>query len=261
MPLTPYGLREWLTITVIAAVIGGAAALLGWWWALVVVVVVWLALLSFFRDPIRRLPRDLAPGDMLSPADGVVSAIERVENHDATGGPAVVVRIFLSVLNVHVNRAPCDGVVGEITYTPGKFLNAQTAESARVNENNLFTMHIGGHVGGHIGGNGAPEERIGVRQISGMIARRIVCPLAPGDRLERGGKFGMIKFGSTAELILPRPDDVQVHVAVGQRVRGGLTVLATLGVPAANGDPGPPVTETMTQARPSGAVAPGERAS
>lgn len=216
MPLTGYGFREWLTITVVAVALAVAAALAGWWWAVGIVAVGWLALVSFFRDPIRRIPRDLPAGTMLSPADGTISAIEHLDWHEVTDSPAVVVRIFLSVLNVHVNRAPFDAVVRKIHYTPGKFLNAQTEASARVNENNLMTLEIAG------------GERIGVRQISGMIARRIVCAVGENDRVDRGQKFGMIKFGSTAELILPRPDDVEVHVEKGQRVQGGRTVLATL---------------------------------
>lgn len=216
MTLTPYGRREWLTITIVAAIIAVALGLLvnGWW--TVPVAVLWVALVSFFRDPIRRIPHDLPPGTMLSPADGRVSAVKELVHHDAVDGPALLVRIFLSVLNVHVNRAPYDGVVEQITYTPGKFLNAQTEESAEVNESNLVRIRIEG------------DETIGLRQVSGMIARRIVCPLKVGDRVERGAKFGMIKFGSTAELILPRPAHVRVHVKKGDRVRGGITKLATL---------------------------------
>jgi len=176
--------------------------------------------LMFFRDPIRFVPKDLPPGTMLSPADGVVSAVEHVDDHSATNGPAVIVRIFLSLLNVHVNRAPFDGEVTDLVHTPGEFLNAQTEESARVNESNLITLRI--DTGGGL------EEMIGVRQVSGMIARTIVCPLKVGDRLTRGQKFGMIKFGSTTELILPRPGDVEVHVRKGDKVKAGLTRLATI---------------------------------
>jgi phosphatidylserine decarboxylase len=154
---------------------------------------------------------------MLSPADGVVSAIEEVEEHESAGGPATIVRIFLSVLDVHVNRAPCDAQVVAVRHRPGKYLNAQTEESARVNESNLITLRLD---------DGAT---IGVRQVAGMIARRIVCPLAPGDRLARGQKFGMIKFGSTTELIVPRSPGLVVHVQKGERVRGGLTQILTRG--------------------------------
>ncbi|MBT8486569.1 MAG: phosphatidylserine decarboxylase family protein [Phycisphaerales bacterium] len=222
MLLTPYGLREWLIISVVAGAAVAVAAWLGWWWLLGLVVAVWLALLSFFRDPWRRVPADLPPGTMLSPADGTVSAVFTVDEHEATGGPAQVIRIFLSVLNVHVNRAPYDVEVVALEHTPGQYLNAQTEESSRVNENMLITLRL------------PSGELMGVRQIAGMVARRIVCPLTPGDRLERGQKFGMIKFGSTAEVILPRPADVTVNVTKGQKVRGGLTLLATLAMPASN---------------------------
>ena len=230
MLLTLYGYREWMTITIVAFAAAACAIVFlptvatGLWVA-AAIGVVWLALLAFFRDPIRRVPRagsgpgELAPGDMLSPADGVVSAVETVDVHDATTGPAVIIRIFLSVLNVHINRAPFDGEVVALKYRRGKFLNAQTEESARVNESNLITLRID---------SGGVSETIGVRQVSGMLARRIVCPLRVGDRVARGQRFGMIKFGSTTELILPRPDEVIVHVTKGDRVRGGLTKLATI---------------------------------
>ena len=152
---------------------------------------------------------------MLSPADGVISAIERVDSHETVDGPAVIIRIFLSVLNVHINRVPCDCTLEQSIYRPGKFLDARTEESAKVNESNtLFLTHRG--------------ERIGVKQISGKIARHIVCPIQKGDELTRGQQFGMIKFGSTTELILPRPDEVIVHVQKGDAVKGGLTEFATL---------------------------------
>ncbi|MCP3902689.1 MAG: phosphatidylserine decarboxylase family protein, partial [Planctomycetes bacterium] len=135
-----------------------AAALLAWffpWWSVLPVLVIWVAVVSFFRDPIRTIPQNLPSGVMLSPADGAVSAVEQVDHHEATDGPATIVRIFLSVLNVHVNRAPCDAEVVALEYTPGKFLNAQTEESARVNESNLTTLRIAG------------GETIGLRQVSG----------------------------------------------------------------------------------------------
>jgi phosphatidylserine decarboxylase len=218
MPLTMYGFRVWFTITLVAAALAAICVWQSWWVPLAVVVVLWLALLSFFRDPIRRIRTDLEDGTMLSPADGVVSAVLDVESHEAVagGGPAKLIRIFLSVLNVHVNRSPHDGEVVTLKHTPGKFLNAQTEESALVNESNLITFRME---------NG---ETFGVRQVSGMLARAIVCPLKVGDRLKRGQKFGMIKFGSTTELILPRPQDVTVHVKKGDRVKGGVTVIATL---------------------------------
>jgi phosphatidylserine decarboxylase len=226
MPLTLYGLRVWLPILLGMIVLSGLFAWLGWWWMMWVVVAVGLALLSFFRDPIRRIRSDHEDGVMLSPADGTISAVFDAESHPAipNDGPAKVIRIFLSVLNVHVNRSPYDGEVIALKHTPGKFLNAQTEESANVNECNLITMKV--QVGGR-------EEIIGIRQVAGMLARAIVCPLKPGDHLKRGQKFGMIKFGSTTELILPRPQDVEVFVKKGDKVKGGVTVLARLN-PVAN---------------------------
>jgi phosphatidylserine decarboxylase len=216
MLLSPYGLREWLTITVIALVLGAAAAWFGWWWAVAVVAVLWFAGVAFFRDPRRHGPDDLEPGAMISPADGAVRSVLRVDHHEAVGGPAVVIRIFLSVLNVHINRSPCDGEVVDITYKPGKFLDARKEISAKVNESNLVVLRT------------ESGETIGVRQISGAIARRIVCAIETGDHLKRGERYGMIKFGSTTELILPRPDDVQVRVKPGDKVKAGRDVLAIL---------------------------------
>ena len=154
---------------------------------------------------------------MLSPADGVVSAIEQVDEHEATVGPAVIIRIFLSVLNVHINRAPCDCTLSKAIYRKGKFLDARTEESAKVNESNQLIFDVSG-------------ETMGIRQVSGKIARNIVCPIQEGESFVQGQRFGMIKFGSTTELILPRPNDVTIHVSKGDKVRAGITRLATLAV-------------------------------
>ena len=216
MLLTPYGIKEWLIATLIAAAISAGLALLGWWWAIIVPVILWLAVLSFFRDPWRKVPDNTPDGLFISPADGCVSSVETVEHHKVTNGPAVVIRIFLSVLNVHVNRSPGKLEVLEINYSPGEFHDARSEKCPIENESNLVTLRM------------PSGEKVGVRQIAGKVARRIVCKVSPGDNLELGQKFGMIKFGSSAELILPRPDDVKVHVVLGQKVRGGLSPLATL---------------------------------
>lgn len=178
--------------------------------------ILWLLFVSFFRDPWRKIPTDLQSGTMLSPADGVVSAIEYVDSHEATKGQAIIIRIFLSVLNVHINRVPCDCTLTKTIYRKGKFLDARTEESAKVNESNQLMLDVRG-------------ETIGIRQVSGKIARNIVCKIRLGDALLQGQRFGMIKFGSTTELILPRPDDVIVHVTKGDKVWGGVTLIATLG--------------------------------
>jgi phosphatidylserine decarboxylase len=222
MPLTKYGFREWGLATIVALPLILLFVLPDWYpfpgWILAIPVAFgWFVVAAFFRNPIRRIPTDLPVGSMLSPADGVISAIERVDAHEATNGaPAIVLRIFLSVLDVHINRAPCDCAVLGTIYRKGMFLNAQTAESAKVNESNVILLAFD------------DGERFGLRQVSGMIARCIVCPLVEGDTLVQGHRWGMIKFGSTTELILPRPDEVDVRINVGDKVRGGRTLMAVL---------------------------------
>ena len=146
-----------------------------------------------------------------------ISAIERLPSHEATNGePALVIRIFLSVLNVHINRAPCAGRVTSITHRPGKYLDARSAESAKVNESNMLVLETA---------SGAP---IGIRQISGAIARRIVCPVSVGHDLARGERYGMIKFGSTTELIVRDIEGTAPLVKPGDTVRGGVTILTRI---------------------------------
>ena len=186
-----------------------------WWIASFFTVFATAAFLSFFRDPWRKIPPDLPDGTMLSPADGVISAIEFVDHHESTETKSVIIRIFLSVLNVHINRSPCDCIVENMVYRKGKFLDARSTESAKVNESNLITFRVG-------------KDIIGVRQVSGKLARHIVCPLDAGDFLTQGQQFGMIKYGSTTELILPRPDGVTLLVSKGDRVYAGLTSVAML---------------------------------
>jgi phosphatidylserine decarboxylase len=215
LTLTRYGWQQWLAITVVLVFVAAVAAYFQWWLALIPIALLWLALVSFFRNPWRRIPRDLPEGTMVSPADGVVSAVEYIDSHETVEGPAVLIRIFLSVLNVHINRVPCDCELDKTLYRKGKFLDARTNESAKVNESNTLFLYTKG-------------ERIGLRQVSGKIARHIVCPIESGDTFAQGQQFGMIKYGSTTELILPRPDDVTVHVSKGDKVRAGITLFARL---------------------------------
>ncbi|MFM9145241.1 MAG: phosphatidylserine decarboxylase [Phycisphaerales bacterium] len=219
MLLTRYGFREWGIVTLVCGAAAGALAWTQVWWGVALAAFAWLVLVAFFRDPLGRRPATGAANDMVSPADGRVSAVIDLDHHEDIGGPAKVVRIFLSVLDVHLNRFPCDGTVTAVVHRPGRYLDARTAESAKVNESNVLVLQTAG------------GERIGIRQISGAIARRIVCRAPVGSHARRGERYGMIKFGSTTELILPRPADVTVHVKVGDRVTGGVTILATLGAP------------------------------
>lgn len=216
LPFARWGLAElqlmgWPLLAMTAAML---LAICGPWRWLAVVPGVLLALVVyFFRDPARKIPQD--PSAIVSPADGTVAEVTPLDHYDFLEGPAVRIGIFLSIFNVHVNRAPRDARVLDMHYKPGEFLNAINPESALRNE----FMWIGFEE------TAAPHRRFAVRAISGLIARRIVCALRPGQAVRRGEKFGMIKLGSRTELVLPR-DAVEVDVVVGQKVKAGSTILA-----------------------------------
>ena len=201
-----------------AAAGGAMAALLPPPWCLVSAVPLGFAGLVawFFRDPERRIPQE--PGILVSPADGTVADIESVSEPDFLGGEALRVGIFLSPLNVHVNRSPARGVVRHRAYRAGKFLAAYDRRA--VEENESCAIGIECEAPG-----GKPPLRILVRQVVGVAARRIVCPVAPGDPLDRGQRFGMIKFGSRTELWVPAAAGFRCRVKVGDPVSGGSSVL------------------------------------
>ena len=184
------------------------------WPAAIVAAGLGLFVVSFFRNPHRSIPTGL--GVVVSPADGKVVAIERLAHDEFVGGPAVMIGIFLSVFNVHVNRSPVDARVIGLTYRKGRFLNALRTVSARENEQLAVRLEE----------NVPPYRLMIVRQIAGAIARRIVCQLKPGDYVTRGQLFGMIKFGSRTELVLPDEPGLQVKVKIGDNVRGGASILA-----------------------------------
>jgi phosphatidylserine decarboxylase len=215
--LTGYGKREWGAILLITIVLVGVAIWFKAWISLGLVIFVSLALLSFFRDPPRTTPT--TKNVMTSPADGRVSSIHDVESFPGfSGQPAVCVRIFLSVADVHVNRAPCKGVVSSLTHRDGIYLNVLKPESAELNE--ALTMVLSDPT--------SQTPVAAIRQIAGLIARTIVNPCKLGDNLDRGQRYGMIKFGSTTELYLPKSSNPTILVAQGQYVWGGHTVLANI---------------------------------
>ena len=181
--------------------------LLGWQPAAGIGVVLTIAVACFFRDPERAVPQ--TPGAVVSPADGRIHEIEPAAGRHR-------VSIFLSVTDVHVNRAPVAGKVTDVTYKPGRFVPAYRAEASRENESNRLTLD-------------APDAVIDVTQIAGILARRIVCRARPGDVLARGQRYGLIRFGSRTDLFLPA--DADVVAQVGDKVRGGETILAYLKVP------------------------------
>ena len=181
---------------------------------------VYIFLLAFFRDPVRRADREkIAPNLMLSPADGTVTDISPIDD-PRVGGPALRVGIFLSIFSVHVNRVPCAVKVVETIRKDGEFLDARNPESSNRNVSNDLVLEPTDTI------LNLPN-RLVVRQITGLIAKRIVCEAKPGDTLSSGQKFGMIKFGSRTELIVPASPTPQVMVKLGQYVHAGQDVLLT----------------------------------
>lgn len=174
----------------------------------------------FFRDPVRIIPQQ--PGLVVSPADGIVSLIEDVVPEEGLGlgsEPLTRVSVFMNVFNCHVNRAPVAGKVTHVIYRHGKFLNASLDKASIHNERNSITIE-------------APDgTRIGVVQIAGLVARRIVCFVKEGDALGAGHRFGLIRFGSRLDVYLPK--GVSPLVAVGQTAVAGETILADLENPSA----------------------------
>ncbi len=215
--LSGYAKREWTTILAIGAMFTVTLFVVHLPILAAVAIVATLALLSFFRDPHRRPPT--MRGVMVAPADGRISSIHRVDHYEPFDGPAVCIRIFLSVLNVHVNRSPCHGIVDSITHKPGDHLNALNPDSAEANESVFMLLR-----------HPTRDDPVAaVRQVAGLLARTIVNAAGPDLVLQRGQRFGIIKLGSTTELYIPVSTQPQVTVEQGQNVKGGLTIVANVG--------------------------------
>lgn len=232
MTLTHYGRREWLSALLAAAslvsiivccgvfgvISAGLAVMLS-----VMIFAVWACLAAFFRDPARKIKT--SENILLSPADGTIRDIELIKSEtvceelrELFGGRDMLrIGIFLSVFNVHLNRAPANMRIVFKKYAEGAFHDARDGRAIKENESML--------IGGHATFEGV-EYPIAVRQISGAIARRIVCPVEPGDHLAQGVRYGMIKFGSRTELYIPAGSAFEIAVSTGKAVSGGLTVLA-----------------------------------
>jgi phosphatidylserine decarboxylase len=214
-----HGFAEMLLFTLLFLFLSGltiwAAIELHWlfWILLVPWSLLELEIITFFRNPERVIPQE--PDAIVSPADGTVTNIEEVDEPEF--GKALRISIFLSVFNVHVNRCPFSGEVVDVRYFPGEYLDARNAESAVRNEQLWIDL---------IEPNAKMPMR--VKQISGAIARRIVCWLKPGDRLEKGERIGMIKLGSRTDLLIPTSAAREICVKVGDKVAGGATVLLKL---------------------------------
>ena len=188
-----------------------AAALIAWLaaplWAVPALLLV-VFFLWFFRDPNRVIPGEA--GALVSPADGKITDVSPLTMN---GTPRLRISIFLNVFDVHVNRSPVSGVIRSVQYRKGKFLNAMNAASAELNEQNVVTVEGDGQI-------------VVFKQIAGLLARRIVFNKKVGDRVERGERVGLIKFGSRVDVLLDA--SAALEVKIGDRVKGGSSVLARL---------------------------------
>jgi phosphatidylserine decarboxylase len=180
-------------------------------WLVLIPVLLACFFLWFFRDPTRQIPS--LPGQIVSPADGLVTEAEWIE---MPSGTRLRLSIFLNVFDVHVNRSPIAGIVKLCEFRKGRFMNAMKAESVVENEQTLIVIDAGAY-------------EVSFKQIAGLLARRIVCNLKVGDRVERGQRIGLIKFGSRCDVLLPAEADLKVKT--GMRVLGGKTVLAEVPEP------------------------------
>ena len=206
LKLAPEGypfIAGFLGLTVLVALFSPLGALLPF--------VLTLFMAYFFRDPDRAIPE--GENIFVAPADGKVIRIQNVSEERFVKGEALEVSIFMSPLNVHVNRAPCDGVVESVVHTPGKFLSAFKHEASLHNENIAMLLDT-------------KHGRVLVRQVAGFLARRAVCRVKPGDSLRKGGRYGIIKFSSRLDIYLPQ--NTQIRVKLGDRVRAGETVIGEM---------------------------------
>ena len=180
------------------------------WWLMAPPVLLAIFLMWFFRDPNRSIP--MMPGAIVSPADGIVTEAEWVET---TLGSRLRLSIFLNVFDVHVNRSPIAGTVALVEYREGGFMNAMKPESGLTNEQTMIQVDGDGY-------------QVAFKQIAGLLARRIVCNVKAGDKVQRGERIGLIKFGSRCDVLIPA--DATLKVKTGTRVKGGSSVLAMLPV-------------------------------
>jgi phosphatidylserine decarboxylase len=200
--------REGYPLIFTAAILALLVLVVGWITFGIMLALITLVITGFFRDPERQAPK--GEGLVVAPADGKVVGV--ADANSVFLGSAKRVSIFLSPLDVHINRTPVEGKIEKVTYQPGKFLAAYKDEASQRNEQNALTIVD------------SAGRTFGVVQIAGVLARRIVCWAKAGDRLARGERFGLIMFGSRTDTYLP--ESCHIEVAEGQRVKGGETVLA-----------------------------------
>ena len=211
--LSSFAKTEWTFALICGVLLAGAAALMQWWWVVPLPLLAAAGVLAFFRDPARRTPSQR--GVMLAPCDGRVSSIHAVDHYPAFNGPALCVRVFMSVFDVHINRAPCHAAVRDITHRPGNHGNTLNPKS--IEDNEAVTTLLVHPTRSH--------PVAAVRQVAGLLARTIHNALETGQVVQRGQRMGIIKLGSTTELYVPMPMNPTVRVRQGEMVKAGLTVL------------------------------------
>ncbi|NIA07626.1 MAG: phosphatidylserine decarboxylase family protein [Actinobacteria bacterium] len=217
VPLSRYSMAE----VIVFGIMLSGASILAWLYVGVWLSVIFLGLLvfllAFFRDPTRKVPQE--PGLVVSPADGKIVEITQTDDCPLLPGKVLKIGIFMSVFNVHVNRAPAVGKVTMLEHVPGKFYNALRSKAGAVNESNNVLLNC----------PDVPGKRVLVKQIAGVLARRIVCGCKLAEQLARGQRFGMIKFGSRVEVYLKYSQELRVQVRQGEKVKAGSSVLLRYG--------------------------------
>lgn len=204
-------IREGFYIALIIVLLSLVSFVLGFILVSTVFCLLALFVLFFFRNPERKIPGE--DNTVLSPADGRVVDVKKINEDHYFHKEMICISIFLSIFNVHVNRSPYSGKVESVKYTKGKFLPAFREKASLLNEQNAIVISY-------------KDVGILVKQIAGLIARRVVCWVKEGDQLERGQRLGLIRFGSRVDIFLPA--DVQIEVKVGDKVKGGETIIAKL---------------------------------
>ena len=207
----PISRDAWFYLAILAFL-----AVLAYWvwpWLVILPVILFLFISYFFRNPNREIvPDELM---LVSPADGVVMDVERVIEDQFLKGESIRVRIFLSLFNVHVNRSPMEGEVVFRSYRPGQMIPAFKSHASEFNEKNYVGIQN-------------KHLQILVTQVTGFVARRIVCWVNKGDRVVKGERYGLIKFGSCSEIFVPT--NVEIMVSPGDKVRGGISVIGRVNV-------------------------------
>jgi phosphatidylserine decarboxylase len=201
--------QESIPFVVVPALLALLTAVAGLWYVVFFLLLITLFMAFFFRDPKRIPPAD--PDVVVAPADGRVTRIRQIEPQEDNS--PTLISIFLSPLDVHINRSPIPGQITEVAYSRGKFLMATNEKASLVNEQNILTIQ-------------GDKITVVCKQIAGILARRVVCWKKKGDTLELGERFGLIKFSSRTDVILPA--NVKITVVEGARVQGGTTVIGRI---------------------------------